>query len=64
MLQGLGIRAAEGEMVRLSRELAKTSEEAGLPVPRLDLPAAGTFVSHLGASCLSSAHCAVIGDDD
>ncbi|XP_050695418.1 chondroitin sulfate synthase 1-like isoform X2 [Eriocheir sinensis] len=47
-VQGLGIRAAEGEVVRLSRELALTSQEAGLPAPRLDLPAAGTFVSHLG----------------
>lgn len=47
-VQGLGIRAAEGEVVRLSRELALTSQEAGLPAPRLDQPAAGTFVSHLG----------------
>uniref|UniRef100_A0A0P4WQS3 Hexosyltransferase n=1 Tax=Scylla olivacea TaxID=85551 RepID=A0A0P4WQS3_SCYOL len=47
-VQGLAIRAAEGEVVRLTRELDRTSEEAGLSPPRLDQPASGTFISHLG----------------
>nr|XP_045588345.1 chondroitin sulfate synthase 1-like [Procambarus clarkii] len=47
-IQGLNIRSSEAEIVRLIRELAKTSEEAGLPMPCLNEPASGVFLDHLG----------------
>ncbi|XP_042205381.1 chondroitin sulfate synthase 1-like [Homarus americanus] len=47
-IQGLNIRSSEGELVHLIRELAKTSEEAGLPLPHLDEPSSGIFLDQLG----------------
>ncbi|KAK8735340.1 hypothetical protein OTU49_005628 [Cherax quadricarinatus] len=47
-IQGLNIRSSEAELVHFVRELTKTSEEAGLPVPHLDNPSSGIYLNHLG----------------